>query len=412
MFIYFHVFVENNPEVADLITRSNESTTNFDRLIDDLCELDWSASLLGWGAYCPSLESKASGQWSREEKHIHINVMELTAIKFGLQTLLQNTKCKHIRITTDSTTAVSYVNAMGGTHSLLCNQITKKAWLWAVKHQNWLSCAHIRGKVNIQADSLSRTFRNNTDWMLNKKGFQNIFKLWKQPVIDLFASRLNKQIDKHVSWKPDPNALFIDAFTFNWHDYFFYAFTPFSLIGRVLQKIRSDKAKGIIIVPCWTTQPWSTKLSSIIIDTPRFLPKRKKPVITPSRQRTKPTSTSSKASAHGMPFVWQSFRRCGVSNETAAALMASWRHTTKRQYHSHQRKWLQFCVSNEVYLLNPTVYQVLDFLTSLFKGNLGYSTINTARAALTASLHPYQEDTTSHPLISRFLKRVQYSKTG
>ena len=34
----------------------------------------------------------------------------------------------------------------------------------------------------------------------------------------------------------------------------FYAFPPFSLIPRCLQKITTDKAEGVIIVLMWPTQ--------------------------------------------------------------------------------------------------------------------------------------------------------------
>ena len=40
---------------------------------------------------------------------------------------------------------------------------------------------------------------------LNQLGFT--------PEIDLFASRVNNQFTKSVSYKPDPSALAIDAFT-------------------------------------------------------------------------------------------------------------------------------------------------------------------------------------------------------
>nr|KAG5688439.1 hypothetical protein BaRGS_001856 [Batillaria attramentaria] len=34
----------------------------------------------------------------------------------------------------------------------------------------------------------------------------------------------------------------------------FYAFPPFSVIPRVLQKVRRDRAEGVIVVPRWPTQ--------------------------------------------------------------------------------------------------------------------------------------------------------------
>jgi len=41
----------------------------------------------------------------------------------------------------------------------------------------------------------------------------------------------------------------VDAFTLNWNKFFFYAFPPFILVIKVLQKIRAEKAKGIVMVP-------------------------------------------------------------------------------------------------------------------------------------------------------------------
>ena len=41
--------------------------------------------------------------------------------------------------------------------------------------------------------------------------------------IDLFASRINTQFPKCVSFKPDPTAFAIDAFTLDWSRLMFYA---------------------------------------------------------------------------------------------------------------------------------------------------------------------------------------------
>jgi hypothetical protein len=51
------------------------------------------------------------------------------------------------------------------------------------------------------------------EWMLDRNIFQKITKLLGEPTIDLFASRLNKEISIYVSWHPDPFASFFDAFS-------------------------------------------------------------------------------------------------------------------------------------------------------------------------------------------------------
>ncbi len=75
-----------------------------------------------------------------------------------------------------------------------------------------------------------------------------------EPEIDLFASRINKQVEKFVSYQPDPDALAVNAFSLDWNKIKFYAFPPFSCVGKMLNKIYTDKAHGIIIVPNWPSQ--------------------------------------------------------------------------------------------------------------------------------------------------------------
>lgn len=69
----------------------------------------------------------------------------------------------------------------------------------------------------------------------------------------------------YVSWKNDPDAYKIDAFTMPWTPYYFYAFPPFVLITKVLQKIISDQSEGIVVVPDWPTQPWYPIFIKLII---------------------------------------------------------------------------------------------------------------------------------------------------
>ena len=105
--------------------------------------------------------------------------------------------------------------------------------------------------------------------------FQKICKLFFLPDIDLFASRLNKQLTKYVSWFPEPNAIASNAFSFCWSKYNPYIFPPFSLIPKVLQKVQDDKVRNVIlIVPMWATQPWFPTLLNLLTDLPVMLPNK------------------------------------------------------------------------------------------------------------------------------------------
>ena len=171
----------------------------------------------------------------------------------------------------DNTTTVSYINSMGGCKSIERNSLTKHIWDWARERNIWLSAAHIPGSSNVDADQLSRNLNLNLEWMLLRPIFQRIVSLFGKPDIDLFASRLNAQVETYVSWRPQPMAKFVDTFSIEWSQFSFYAFPPFCLITRCVQKIIHDQASGILVIPRWTTQPFFTAVLNLLKDMPRIL---------------------------------------------------------------------------------------------------------------------------------------------
>ena len=183
------------------------------------------ASGTGWGAKLESGRTTC-GIWSHAETEKHINCLELLAIQLALLSLLRDSSSIHVRIMCDNTTAVAYINGMGGSRSLECNTIAKTIWSWAIAKGIWLSAAHIVGSANVDADQLSRNLNLNLEWMFDLHTFQRIVSLFGRPNIDLFASRLNAQLQDYVSWKPDPKAKFVDAFSLTWSGFYFYASPP------------------------------------------------------------------------------------------------------------------------------------------------------------------------------------------
>ena len=168
---------------------------------------------------------------------------------------------------------------MGESKSASCNEITKIIWEFAQTRNIWLSVSYIPGKLNIIADNQSRKFSAELEWKLNSHVFVQITavlsRLSFKCDIDLFASRLHFQISPYVSYRPDPDAYAVDAFTLTWSSFTFYAFPPFSIIPQVLQKVSQDRATGLLIIPFWPSQAFFPSVLHMLISNPIFIHRKK-----------------------------------------------------------------------------------------------------------------------------------------
>lgn len=205
------------------------------------------ASLTGWGIACNG--EKSNGFWSVVENQYHINLLELKAAFIGLKCFASDLRNKEILLRIDNMTAIAYINRMGGVQYEHLNEITRQIWQWCEERHIFIFASYIKSKDNVDADRESRRTNIDTEWQLSQVAFNKITETYGFPEIDLFASRLNAKCFLYVSWKRDPDAHNIDAFTINWKSYFFYCFPPFSLILKCLRKIIDDQASGIIVVP-------------------------------------------------------------------------------------------------------------------------------------------------------------------
>ena len=148
------------------------------------------------------------------EAQYHINYVEMLALYLALQTFAKGWANTHIRVMCVNTTTVNVINHMGTSHSDSCNSLAKEIWEWCIARNIWLSIAHIPGKQNLFADFESRRNQREAEWRLDKAALQNaLSRLNFQPDIDLYASRINYLFPKYVSYRPDPEAFVIDAFS-------------------------------------------------------------------------------------------------------------------------------------------------------------------------------------------------------
>ena len=228
--------------------------------------IDSDASLTGWGAACQ--DQRTGGPWSLEERQMHINCLELLAATLAIQTFAKHKTDISVLLRIDNTTAVAYINNLGGTISKDLLELAKNLWMWCLKKNIHITAQHLPGILNEVADTESRVMIDRSDWKLNPAIFRRINQVMGPVQIDLFASRLTTQCQRYFSWRPDPYAEATDAFLQDWSQVKGYANPPWNLVGRVLAHVQSQQAQVVLVAPVWKTQPWYPLLLSMLVQFP------------------------------------------------------------------------------------------------------------------------------------------------
>ena len=152
------------------------------------------------------------------------------------------------------------------------SRVSSEIWEFVLLHGSMITAQHIPGKLNTIADSESRIFKDNNNWKLCPQVFQGLKKMFPWIEMDLFADRLNHQIPRFLSWRPDPLAEGVDALTVVWREMRAYAFPPFNIIHRVFRKVHNEGATLLLVAPVWCQQPWYSMLLRMLIKHPVLIP--------------------------------------------------------------------------------------------------------------------------------------------
>jgi hypothetical protein len=216
--------------------------------------------------------------------------------------------------------------------------LARQVWLWCIERNIWVTAAHVAGVANAvdYHDKASREFNDTTEWALHHEVFGQISQTFFLPEVDLFASRLNHKVEKYISWKPDPQAYAVDAFTQNWADMKFYAFPPFSLI----RTHTTQNAGGVGRRDSCSSMLDHTSLVSSSNENagcqPPITAKKGGSYIPPIQSQTT-TFTTGEDEPDGLPLIRQSYQNLGFSTRSTDILISAWREGTQKQYRVYLR---------------------------------------------------------------------------
>ena len=198
------------------------------------------ASVSGWGAHSDTFQ--AGGEWSAREAILHMNQLEMQAVRNALAAFKTRLSGLTVQLMSDNATIVSYITKQGGTTSEPMYLLAKEVLLAARDANIFLRAKHIPGERNAPADRLSRMNRvvhtarghySNPWWMHSAS--LGTHPMW-------ICVRLDSTTTYSRCFSPmtDPLAVEIDAMSNSWKG--MYACIPPSLCSGL--KIGGKNARS------------------------------------------------------------------------------------------------------------------------------------------------------------------------
>lgn len=105
---------------------------------------------------------------------------------------------------------------------------------------------------------------DQVEWRLDPVFFQEMSLHFRDPTVDLFATRDNRQTQSFFSRFLSSGAEAVDALRSLWPSGLLYAFLPLLLIPRVIRKL----LEVLLIAPHWPRCPWFADLVTLSVDRP------------------------------------------------------------------------------------------------------------------------------------------------
>ena len=360
------------------------------------------ASNQGWGVVLNG-QSQTGGVWSPEEATHHINYLELLAAFLAIKAFGKTWQNITVLLRLDNVTAVSYINQKGGTVSRALCELAISIWTWCTERNITIEAEHLPGQLNVQADQESRTIRDRCDWKLKQQVFHQIQTAMGPLEVDLFASRLTKQLPRFYSWRPDPEAEATDVGLGNMSGICQPPMVPDSSLPCQSEETNSKDSTNNTLVenPIVSIRP-SGGLSSK--DTSAT-----GPGINATGARI--SDATGNTPVDRLAYLRQSYSSRGISAQASDLMLRSWRDKTNSNYGSSFSRWASWCQQRNRDPLAGPIEGVVNFLATLYSEGYQYQSLNAYRSAISCT-HQYVDGVSvgSHPTVTRLLQGVFNSR--
>ena len=174
----------------------------------------------------------------------------MNAIRFAIESFKQFLAHQSLLWSTDNYAA-----------SLIIERGSSKPHLQKLSEEIYFIIKSLNIKFNIKwtpreylsfADRLSKQI-DYDDWETTGEFFNYISGIWGPFTIDRFADDTNNKTRRFNSKFCCPDTEGVDAFQYSWANENNFLVPPVYLVSRVLRHLEYFKAKGVLVVPYWTS---------------------------------------------------------------------------------------------------------------------------------------------------------------
>ena len=358
------------------------------------------ASDFGWGGHID--DHQTSGQWNAEEQVEHINMLELRAVMYSLQSFVEMVRHKSVLVQTDNTTVAAYINKQGGDQvafpvfvNIGSLQVVLPAWGHA---ESALSPGRAERSGGRSVQGTGESDRVGSEPEGRGNGVQDLLETAHRPVCDSVELRssdvLRQASAPHgVGDGCVEPGLVRDA--------------GICLPPNLPDSSGFGESGGGAVSPAPDS---SVVASSTLVSSPAVVgggptedssdeggpPDTGEDVVPAARESTLDCVAADKCA----------LRKAGLSERAAEVAAASRRPSTTRVYSSRLRHWQKWCRVRGQNPDSAAVTVVADFLAHLHDSGLQTNTVAGYRSAI-GSIHqgfPDGSSVSDNPLIHRVIK--------
>ncbi|KAN0045077.1 hypothetical protein ACTA71_006638 [Dictyostelium dimigraforme] len=333
------------------------------------------------------------------------NRPEMLALLLAYQAMCQKLNDCKLKIQTDNTTTLSYINRQGGQIQDL-SILFEQLWKQCLKKKITLIGEHIPDESqNNQKDQelqLATEERSIQSHPTSIRSSSNgLIRITPEPSDDQLLDHKDECPPTRLeSMETMPSVSTTNTATFGIGEDDFLKFDAYVDITDIPDLEISNVVSN-------NSSPGSSSPNSPISPRTGYIPgsidKEVNRINSNSNSTTLETGDYSTFQSHVRSII--STQKAGTSD----LLMSSWQPSTLKVYDSSYAKFYSFCTSNNLDPSDITPVVFMDYLTYLFKlvPSLAYSTINGHRSMLNQLLHLYNKsDIVNYPFITRLMAGI------